>query len=106
MGGLAWFDKTVHAGMPGANLFHSLWERFGDIWVFPCFSQWWFSHVQLDLFPGGPRVLTPLMTLGQVHLGLPGVLRGFETTVPKDGPMGHEGVYVTYIAMRGLPPDA
>jgi hypothetical protein len=30
--------------MPGANLFHSLWERFGDIWVFPCFSQWWFSH--------------------------------------------------------------
>jgi hypothetical protein len=30
--------------MQGANLFHSLWERLGDIWVFPCFSQWWFSH--------------------------------------------------------------
>jgi hypothetical protein len=30
--------------MPGANLFHSLWVRLGDIWVFPCFSQWWFSH--------------------------------------------------------------
>jgi hypothetical protein len=30
--------------MPGVNIFQSLWVRFGDIWVFPCFSQWWLSH--------------------------------------------------------------
>jgi hypothetical protein len=49
MGGLVCVDKKDLPGMPGANLFHSLWERFGDIWVFPCFSQWWFSHVNCEI---------------------------------------------------------
>jgi hypothetical protein len=36
MGGLVWFDKIFQA-----YLFHSLRE----VGWFPCFSQWWFSHV-------------------------------------------------------------
>jgi hypothetical protein len=35
----AWF------GLIGSSRHTSFiaWERLGDIWVFPCFSQWWFS---------------------------------------------------------------
>jgi hypothetical protein len=42
MGGLVWFDKTVQA-CQGPTSFIA-YERLGDISVFPCFSQWWFSH--------------------------------------------------------------
>jgi hypothetical protein len=52
--GLVWFDKIFQACQGPTS--HSLWERFGDIWVFPCFSQWWFFHVDFHDCRGVPRL--------------------------------------------------
>jgi hypothetical protein len=70
MGGLVWFDKTVHP-CQGPTSFIA-YERFGDIWVFPCFSQWWFSHaVKLRTTDAPPpnqcKILPHIKAVNQKH---------------------------------------